>query len=479
MTPRQLLGVLLGAGLVAAMAAFATVEYFFPDKQATPGQQAARPNVVLISVDTLRPDHLSLYGYPRKTSPFIDEFFRDGEIWENVYAAEASTAPSIASILTGRMPQRHGVRLFYQRLGAEIPTLADLLGEHGYETAAIVSNVVLTAEAMGLDERFDHYDDFVDEREGARPIWERRASRTTDAALAWLSDHADSVRPLFLWVHYIDPHGPYHAPEDKPVEYNHEGRREIDPSRIPRYTRLADDPGDALLYIDRYDEEIAYTDREIGRLLDAWAEASLVTNTIFVLTSDHGESMTDAYRYFSHGFDIVESVMRVPLAVRRPGGSAARLTSPVSSMDIMPSILSWLALPIPAELEGFPLGERPAEAPVPLEATNWLGQARAAIVGNEKWVVRRNGKGVVRHRSLNELPSLAPTTKSLPTKEPGTEDWPENTATRALARWIEEDDYPALMDRRKNPGRKIHAPKVAPGRSEREIEGLRALGYVE
>lgn len=479
MTSKQLLCVLLGTALLAAAAAFATVAFFFPDEEASPEIAAARHNVVLISVDTLRPDHLSLYGYPRKTSPFLDEFFADGEIWENVYAAEASTAPSMASILTGRLPQNHGVRLFYQHLGSEIPTLADLLSEHGYETAAVVSNVVLTAEAMGLDERFDHYDDFVDEREGVRPVWERRASRTTDAALAWLSSRENDAKPHLLWVHYIDPHGPYRAPEDKPLEFSHEGREEIDLIRIPRYTRLAEDPGDALRYIDRYDEEIAYTDREIGRLLEEYRKSGEVANTIFIFTSDHGESLTDAHIAFKHGFDALEPVMRVPLAVRRPGGSAKRMQAPVSTTDIAPSILSWLGMPLPEAFDGFVLDQRPVDAPVSLEATNRKSQTRAAVAGREKWMIRRNAKGEIVHRTTKKLPIVRASDAEPQTAEPPDGPWRDGTASRVLAEWIDTDDFPEGIATRINPGTQIRAPKVAPGRSEREIEGLRALGYVD
>lgn len=479
MTSRQLLGVLLGTALLAVAAAFATVGYFSPDEEASPTGVAARSNIVLISVDTLRPDHLSLYGYPRRTTPFLDEFFAEGEIWENVYATEASTAPSVASILTGRLPQSHGVRLFYQRLGSEVPTLADLLSEQGYETAAIVSNIVLTAEAMGLNERFDHYDDFVDEREGARPVWERRASRTTDAALAWLASRESYTKPHLLWVHYIDPHGPYRAPQDKPLEFSHEGREEIDILRIPRYTRLAEDPRDALRYIDRYDEEIAYTDREIGRLLEAYRQADDINNTIFIFTSDHGESMTDASIAFSHGFAALEPIMRVPLAVRRPGGRAKRRQAPVSTADIAPSILTWLGVPLPEGIDGFVLGQRPADAPVSLEATSRRGQTRAAIAGREKWMVRRNAKGEIVHRATKNLPIIRASDPERQTAEPPDGPWREGAISQVLDEWMDADDFPQSVATRTNPGSRIRAPKVAPGRSEREIEGLRALGYVE
>jgi len=214
-------------------------------------------HVLLISIDTLRPDHLSIYGYARNTSPHIDAFFADAEMFERAYSAEASTAPSVASLLTGLHPQNHGVRLFYQRLGGEIPTIADHLRRAGFQTAGVVSNIVLTAEAMGIDTRFDHYDDYVDERESIRPVWERPASRTTDAAIEWLEEHRDPERRTFLWVHYIDPHTPYDPPADRPTDYTHEGELPIDVRRVPPSALLERNREDGLDYADRYDEEIA------------------------------------------------------------------------------------------------------------------------------------------------------------------------------------------------------------------------------
>lgn len=153
---------------------------------------AAGPSSLPVTVDSLRADHLGLYSYSRATSPHLDGWFADALVFDRAYATEATTAPSVAGILTGRLPQSHGVRLFYQLIPDGVPTLADALGRAGYQTAAVVSNVVLTDEAIGLGDRFDHYDDFVDEPEGARPVFERNARRTTDAALRWLRSARDA-----------------------------------------------------------------------------------------------------------------------------------------------------------------------------------------------------------------------------------------------------------------------------------------------
>lgn len=198
-----------------------------------PLQIEHRPDILLISVDTLRPDHLSLYGYARPTSPAIDRFFGEAEIYEAAYSAEANTSPSVVSMLTGLYPARHRLRLFYQRISPDVHVLSDYLSAAGYQTAAVVSNVVLTAEAIGLSTRFDHYDDFVDEREQRLDVFERRASRTSDAAIAWLDEARDPDRPHLLWVHYIDPHGPYAAPDASGApRFSSDERRPLDTKRI-------------------------------------------------------------------------------------------------------------------------------------------------------------------------------------------------------------------------------------------------------
>ena len=142
----------LGAALAAAGAGDGRPGAGAPPPVPAP---ADAPPVLLVSIDTLRADHLGIYGYPRPTSPRIDAFFSGARIYEAAYAAESYTAPSVVSMLTGLLPQQHGVRLLYQKLSPDVVTVADLLGGAGYQTAAVVSNIVLTAEAIGLDTRFD------------------------------------------------------------------------------------------------------------------------------------------------------------------------------------------------------------------------------------------------------------------------------------------------------------------------------------
>jgi membrane-anchored protein YejM (alkaline phosphatase superfamily) len=206
-------------------------------------------------------------------------------------------------------------------------------------------------------------------------------------------------------------------------------------------------------------------------LLDAWSSAGLSDDSIIVFTADHGEAMIEGNRYFSHGFDVSEPVMRVPLVVRRPGGKARRHATPVSTVDIVPSILEWAGLPPLSKADGLVLGSRGANDPISLEATTRNRQLRAVIAGDRKWLVARDRTGRTINRSntrISEQGTLA--------AEVG---WPEGAGREALIEWIAEDRFPEDVVTKANPGEALKGPKVAPGRTDEQIEALKALGYVE
>lgn len=366
-------------------------------KLVVPAQPAAdRRNILLVCVDTLRADHVGLYGYHRATTPRIDAFFRSGRVFEYAYATAPVTTPSMVSALTGLYPHRHGMRLLMQRISPEVNTVVDDLRRGGYETAAIISNAVLTHEASGLGDRFDFYDDAVDEREPFREeMLERNAARTTDAAIDWLRQERDNDRPHFLWVHYIDPHGPYRPPADKPADFAHDVPVTIDPDRVPEYGR---EPGltDGAEYVDRYDEEIAYTDREVGRLLDEYARLGLAESAAIILSSDHGESLMEHEHWFRHQMNVYEEMVRVPLAIRNAGVASGRVSVPVSNADIGPTILALAALPVPRGLDGRSLlGE--------IVARDILCEGRADGGGLWRGLINRRHKTAVRHGMSNVI----------------------------------------------------------------------------
>ncbi len=426
--------------------------------------------MVLITVDTLRPDHLGLYGYARSTSPELDRWFGAGAIFERAYSSEASTPPSVVSILSGQLPQNHGVRLFYQPLPEQTVLVSERLPD-AYQRAAFVSNWVLTEESIAMADRFDHYDDALERRESKRPIYERPARDTTRAVLDWMQTSYDPSRPLFLWVHYIDPHGPYRTPAPPPVSFEHRGSQTLEEVRVPDYQKLAG-VDDALAYIDRYDEEIAYSDAEIGVLLEALSGRIDAARALWIFTADHGESLLERERWFEHGYQVYEEIVRVPLLLRGPGVRSGRHAGPVSGIDIAPTILSFTGAPTPSEMRGWDLrrGNPPAGRPVFVEASDQHQQWRAVIEDQRKWVARMaQGNRIPRGGRFFDLASDPGEKNPLP--------WPpdESTATR-LRELIRKDPDPGGLPRG---GAAPTGPKVAPRADEEALKRLRALGYAE
>lgn len=439
-------------------------------------------NIVLISVDTMRADRMGLYGYPRTTTPNLDRWFGpQGRFYPRSYSTEASTTPSVVSMLTGLLPQQHRVRMLLQLVPHDLQLLTDMLPET-WQTAGFVSNMMLTNEASGLGSHFDHYDDFVEERERYRgDTFERNAARTTEAALDWLDKgraEDDASRPLFLWVHYMDPHGPYHAPDDWPRRFTHPSPLPIDVSRILAYQR---EPGvdDGLAYVDAYDEEIAYTDSQIGKLLDGIAASLDADRTLFVFTSDHGESMMDHEFWFRHAVQVYDEMVRVPLLIRGPGVVPGRSDLLTSGTDIVPTVLAALGLPVVAPMPDVDLrsgkGLEPSRVvytEASLSARDGAEQWRAAIQGDMKWVIgvrKGNCEASRRRHDLRKDP-LELTIKT----------WDaDGNAPQSLLRLCHEDPDPAGIPVTWAFGSSLKGPKSPPMSGAEQMDSLKALGYVE
>jgi arylsulfatase A-like enzyme len=445
-----------------------------------PESEKPRPNILLISIDTLRADHLSFYGYTRQTTPNLDRYFAGAEIFENAFTPATYTSASVISMLSGLYPRAHGVRDFYRTLSDDIKILPDFLREAGYQSAAIVSNSVLSNESLGIANRFDHYDDFVNERESKRLVFQRRARLTTDAALHWLVVERDDAEPHFLWVHYVDPHAPYSVPHDfDPPKYNHEGSIPL-PADFARgsYSRR---PGikDALDYVDFYDQEIAYADHEIGRLLDVYSKQGFLEDAIVILTSDHGESIFEHKPYMEHSRNLYANVLRIPLLVRWPMRAGQRNPVPVSLVDLLPTILSEIKQEIPADLQGQPWRER-RETDVLLHevfsGTRYTGNFAvlySATVNQRKWNFRVSEEGQVEGLESFDLNEDALEQNPLPWLE-GDADT-RDVLTRTIESLLLDPDLDTTSER----GRSLRRPKVAPALEADQREALRALGYLE
>ncbi len=298
------------------------------------GSEAARApkHVLVITIDTLRADHLGSYGYHFARTPRLDQLAREGVRVEHAVSVAPITLPSHTSMFTGLYPPAHGVRdNGSYRVPDEVTTLAEILQKKGYSTQAIVSALVLH-HRYNLDQGFDGYDDNLWNEDEPRMfmIRERPARRTVQRAIEWLhawSGKRESGRkPFFLWVHLFDPHQP-HTPG----------------------------AADRALSVTPYDAEIASADRQVGRLLDALDEQGVLDDTLVVFTADHGESLGE-HGERTHAVFIYESTIRVPMIFRHPAtlppGTVYR--GDARGVDLFPTVLSMLGYPIPTN-QGFDL----------------------------------------------------------------------------------------------------------------------------
>ena len=289
------------------------------------------PNVLLITVDTLRADHLSSYGYPILTSPYIDGLAAEGVRFASNYTAIPLTGPSHLTMLTGRYPQEMGVL----RNGvspsskAAIAPLPEILKKSGYLRAAFVSGWPLTSHLTHLDRWFDHFDEELGRRYQLFNS-SRYAEDVNPPVLKWLRTHGKGKKPFFLWVHYFDPHSPY---LDR--EYFHPKPR-AGAGTLPQ----ASNDQDTAERIRDYDSEIYYTDHYIGQVLDEVDRLGLKDSTLVVFTADHGESLGE-HGYVGHGRHLYEGIVHTPFIMRLPGKIPAGrvIRTPVSAVDLTPTIL--------------------------------------------------------------------------------------------------------------------------------------------
>jgi arylsulfatase len=319
------------------------------------------PNVLLITIDTLRADHLHCYGQPLPTSPHIDALAARSVVFERAIATSGYTGPAHASIMTATYPRRNSMGFSNGLLAlGGVETLAETFRQAGYETAAFVSNAVLGARS-GLDRGFDIYDDEFPNVEGNRPaVFERLAPQTVAQALVWLGQAR--TKPFFIWVHFQDPHGPYTPPPpyfDRFQGPAVDGEPELamvddnaGQGGIPPY-QLIDGLRRVSDYRRRYAGEIAYMDQSVGELI---AAVERHPPTIVALTADHGESFGENDFYFVHGHSAAPDLSHVPLIVNAPDLRAERRADLVSHVDIMPTLLELAGQPVPAGVEGIALG---------------------------------------------------------------------------------------------------------------------------
>jgi arylsulfatase A-like enzyme len=302
---------------------------------------AASPNVLVLSVDTLRTDRLGAFGYHRPTSPHIDELLAASVSFVEARTPEPLTAPALVSLLTSLHPHDHAATRNGLRMRQGLPSLPLLLKRRGYRTAAFVGNWTLRDELVGLGEHFEDYESILDNRRWFGLVkGEAQADDLNGPALDWLDEHLaeedGGARPFFLWVHYVEPHAPYVLHEE-----------------FTERLGLADR---GLRDADRYDTEVAYVDDRLGRLLREVRARVPSEELIVAFLSDHGESLGE-HDYWGHGRHLFEPTLRVPLSIAWPGHLQPRtIDAPASLLDLAPTLASLLGVEPFAGFQGFDWG---------------------------------------------------------------------------------------------------------------------------
>lgn len=308
-----------------------------------------RLNVLLVTLDTTRADRLGCYGYKEAVTPNLDGLAGRGAMFERAFAPAPQTLVSHATMLTGLNPPEHGLRINgAAALDASIPTLTSILEQQGYQTAAFVAASVLDS-TCGLDQGFQTYDDDLTQGEKSRTkdLQVRSGRQIVDAAMAWLRPR--QTRPFFCWCHFFDPHVPR---QTHPQEFGDVFRNRA------------------------YDAEIAYVDVEVGRLLKFLRQHGLEQQTLVIVVGDHGEGLGE-HGEDEHGYMVYNSTLRVPLMLSCPAiiPSGVQSAELVSLVDLLPTVLDCVQLPIPEELSGRSLS--PALRSNPLKAASCYGETDA------------------------------------------------------------------------------------------------------
>lgn len=454
-----------------------------------------RGNLLLLTVDTLRPDYMSFNGYDRPTTPFLDSLLERGWYFDRATTPVPRTTPALASLLTGAYPHTTGVRTLTDRLDDNLSTLAEVMRRHGYQTIAVVTNTLLGKE-RALDRGFDVYDMASDYR---------LAESTTDVALRHFAGMDPNV-PVFAWIHYIDPHVPYQSDPNlaRAMDPDYEGPFQLHfgwngyrgapqrpftafPEEYPKRKAVHrnDLPEEVNAHIRRlYATDILSMDAQAGRLVAGFRER-FGDDLLIVFTSDHGESLGEHDYYFDHGDYVYDAGTRVPLAIVPPDSRRrappGRCPGWASLVDVFPTLLELTGFPatpeISSQIEGRSLmeclrGRRLPPKPVFMECghsffpklvkrrvrNDVAGRFRAVAMGDYKLI----WTPFLPDGEAWELYHVA--------SDPGESLDLYNPDLREVAAMKEA--LRSWMERARGEGER-------PGVSEQDMEALRSLGYVE
>jgi len=384
-------------------------------------QAEDKPNIMLITMDTTRADHLSCYGYHKNTSPHLDTLAQEAVRFENAYAPSPWTLPSHASLLTGIYPAQHGAHWDDESVKANWPaglaeqykTLTEILVDNDYKTAGVIG-APFCHSSFGLAQGFKYYDDAlvnvipdlehftlfkilsrwfllmdIATKKGLNGC--RIASQINKLVFSWLDKHSQD--PFFLFIHYYDPHAPYLPPDGYSLLFREDENTEITESeRHKRYL------------LSQYDGEIAYLDYHLGKIFEKLKELKIYDSTMIIITSDHGEFFGE-HECWTHGYELYQEVLKVPLIIKYPSNyvKTGVYQERVSLVDIMPTILYVLGLPIPKEVQGAALCEgeskvmaevyRHAYRSIPEWELKFARDLQSLYLGNYKYIKDMNGQG--------------------------------------------------------------------------------------
>ncbi len=429
--------------------------------------QASRPNIIILVVETLRADHLAAYGYPRNTMPNLEDLADDGVLFEHAISVAPWTLPSVVSILTGLPPSGHGVTTYANRLSDAVDTLAEKLRAAGYYTSFLGVNSLFESD-RNLEQGFEYY--FGTDEISAEELNRR--------LLAWLHDLKHD-KPVFLYVHYFDPHCRYDPPEDYqemywPVPKNMATGRTMTLQQfnsMHECFQLHHGPDEPILdvdyYLAQYDAELRHVDAMIGVFLERLKTAGLFDSSLLFALGDHGEEFYE-HGGFGHGRVLYEHTIHVPFIVKPPGTGhlGRKISGYVSTLDIAPTALAAAGVPKPATWPGIDLrailrGQSVFRDRAVFSETDYEGVQRAVLKGKWKLMVSVDGK---RPGGLFDLSA-----------DPGEYSDLSRDRVRtykALYSLLLEEETRAEALRRTHPSEERAVPASV-------LERLRALGYAQ
>lgn len=420
-----------------------------------------RPNILLYVMDTLRADHLGVYGYDRPVSPRIDSFAADATVFDDAVAQSSWTRASMASIFTSLWPLQHGTNRRGDVLAPEAVTLAELLNSAGYETVAFAKNQNIFP-TFGFAQGFEDFN----------AMWTKGKSHRINAQVdKWLRSF-DGERPFFLYLHAVDPHVPYGPPEGFKYQFASESNDDLTLKRPPglkTWKTLQPEQQERILghLLDLYDGEIAYNDSTFGDLLEMLREHSLYEDTLIILLSDHGEEFQD-HGNWQHGRNLFVENLHVPLLIRFPDrGQGVRVEQRVQHIDLLPTLLDYLGLEAPDFLEGssflpWVTGTEAAMNEPPRPAFSFLhldGLPNVSVIEEDWKLVQNLSKGEIAWTNLFNL-----------AEDPG------EKRNRMKDRPILASYLASLISKRRAEESRLTASEAV--LDERMEEALKALGYI-